>query len=50
MCCLVEGVLTIAVKCAVTCSYPACEVRFVASVGNEVDRGFTRGDVMRLGG
>ena len=45
-----EGVLTIAVKCAVTCSYPACEVRFVASVGNEVDRGFTRGDVMRLGG
>jgi hypothetical protein len=39
MCCLVEGALTIAVKCAVTCSYPDFKVRFLASAGNEVDLG-----------
>jgi hypothetical protein len=42
---LVEGALTIAVKCAVMCSYPDCKARVIASAGNEVEWEYTRGEM-----
>jgi hypothetical protein len=42
---LVEGALTIAVKCAVTCNYPVGEVVFLTSVSSEVGWGITRGEI-----